>query len=138
MIRRPPRSTRTDTLSLHDALPIFKGMGGAMDLVAGVKRVVVAMNHADKAGNPKIVEQCSLPLTGTDVLDAIVSAYGRFILDSGERCLSVPALVAGVNLDIMRTQTWSTVAADLPPPLCQLSPVPTIPCRNPPLNPPTK
>src|SRR3546814_14125908 len=81
---------------------MIKGMGGAMDLVAGVKRVVVVMNHADKAGNPKIVEQCSLPLTGTAVVDAIVSDYGRFILDRGERCLRVPALAAGTDLEMVR------------------------------------
>src|SRR3546814_11966719 len=55
---------------------MIKGMGGAMDLVAGVKRVVVVMNNADKAGNPKIVEKCSLQTTGPSVVHEIVSAYG--------------------------------------------------------------
>ncbi|WP_326914702.1 3-oxoacid CoA-transferase subunit B [Sphingopyxis chilensis] len=91
---------------------MIKGMGGAMDLVAGVKRVVVVMNHADKAGNPKIVEQCSLPLTGTAVVDAIVSDYGRFILDRGERCLRVQELAAGIDLEMVRAQTGIAVAAD--------------------------
>src|SRR3546814_115456 len=84
---------------------MIKGMGGAMDLVAGVKRVVVVMNHADKAGNPKIVEQCSLPLTGTAVVDAIVSDYGRFTLDRENRRLIVQELADGIDLDTVRAQT---------------------------------
>ena len=83
----------------------IKGMGGAMDLVAGVRRIVVVLAHADKAGRPKIVKRCSLPLTGQGVVDAIVTDLGRFALDRERELLIAEALAPGVDLAKVRSLT---------------------------------
>jgi len=86
---------------------MVKGMGGAMDLVAGVKRVVVIMDHANKAGASKLLKECTLPLTGTGVVDRIITGLGVFdIVDGG---LKVAELADGVTMDDVRAATEATI-----------------------------
>jgi len=83
---------------------MVKGMGGAMDLVAGVKRVVVVMDHASKSGAPKLLHKCSLPLTGKQVVDMVITNLGVFEIKEGEG-MSLTQLAPGVSVDEVKSLT---------------------------------
>ncbi len=86
---------------------LVKGMGGAMDLVAGVKRVVVVMDHTSKTGESKVLRACSLPLTGKAVVDRIISNLG--VLDVVEGGLKIVELADGVTDAELRAATQATI-----------------------------
>jgi len=82
---------------------LVKGMGGAMDLVAGVKRCVVTMDHTDKAGHPKLLKKCTLPLTGLACVQRIITNLGVFDVVTGG--LKVMELAPGVTADQVAAST---------------------------------
>jgi 3-oxoacid CoA-transferase subunit B len=82
---------------------MVKGMGGAMDLVAGVKRVIVVMEHAAKDGTPKLLKSCDLPLTGAGVVDMVISELGVFTIDEGG--MTLIEIAPGVGLDEIKQKT---------------------------------
>jgi 3-oxoacid CoA-transferase subunit B len=90
---------------------MVKGMGGAMDLVAGVKRVVVVMDHCEKSGAPKLLKTCTLPLTGTGVVDLVITDLGVFEIEKKMgKALKVLELAPGVSLDEVKARTEAALA----------------------------
>ena len=86
---------------------MVKGMGGAMDLVAGVQRVVVLMEHVAKGGAHKILRECTLPLTGRRVVNRIITDLG--VLDVTEGGLKLVELAPGVTLEDLQARTGADI-----------------------------
>jgi 3-oxoacid CoA-transferase subunit B len=82
---------------------LIKGMGGAMDLVSGVKRVIVIMDHTNKKGESKLLKECTLPLTGKGVVDFLITNYGMFeIISEG---IKIMEIADGASLEQIKAAT---------------------------------
>ena len=92
---------------------MVKGMGEAMDLVAGVKKIVVVMEHTNKAGESKILKKCTLPLTGTECVDMIISDLCVFTLERGKTGLTLIELAPGVTLEDVTAKTQAKFTSAL-------------------------
>jgi 3-oxoacid CoA-transferase subunit B len=84
---------------------MIKGMGGAMDLVAGVKKIIVVMDHTSKGGDPKFIPSCTLPLTGTNVVDMIVTNLGVFQRPDHDSAFRLIELAPGISADQIAAST---------------------------------
>ncbi len=84
---------------------MVKGMGGAMDLVAGVKRVIAVMEHANKAGKSKVLKSCTLPLTGSRCIDMVITDLCVFQIDRKQGRMRLLERAPGVTLDEVKAKT---------------------------------
>ncbi len=87
---------------------MIKGMGGAMDLVAGVKKIIVVMDHNSKAGDPKFIPACTLPLTGQNVVDMIVTNLGVFQRPDHGSPFRLIELAPGITADEVAAKTTAS------------------------------
>jgi len=88
---------------------MVKGMGGAMDLVAGVKRCIALFDHTNKRGESKFIKACTLPLTGQDCIDMVITDLGVFDRGEGQRRFRLRELAPGVALDEVKSKTEADV-----------------------------
>jgi len=86
-----------------------KGIGGAMDLVSGVKRVIVIMEHVTKAGAPKMLPRCALPLTGVDAVDLIITDMGVFRCNRAASAFDILELAPGISLADAEAKTGAAL-----------------------------
>jgi 3-oxoacid CoA-transferase B subunit len=84
---------------------MIKGMGGAMDLVAGVKKIIVVMEHVSKDGSPKFIPACTLPLTGKNVVDMVITDLAVFQRSNHLSPFKLIELAPGVTADEVREKT---------------------------------
>jgi len=91
---------------------MIKGMGGAMDLVAGVQKVVVTMEHTNKKGEAKILKECTLPLTGQRCIDMIISDLCVLEMDEDKQRFRLTELAPGVTVEEVLEKTEAEIIVD--------------------------
>ena len=94
---------------------MVKGMGGAMDLVAGVRKVAVTMEHVTKKGAAKILKECTLPLTGARCIDMIITDLCVLVMDEEKRRFRLTELAPGVTVDEVLEKTKAEILTDQEP-----------------------